>query len=115
MFDINVWEIIAIAVLALLIFGPDKLPGLASDAARLLREVRRMATGARQDLKESLGPELGDMNISDLDPRAFVKRNLLDPIDNEIDDVKRAVDGKGTGDGPDTTGTERPRYDSDTT
>ena len=49
--DINVWEIIAIAVLALLIFGPDKLPGLAPDAARLLREVRKMATGARQDLQ----------------------------------------------------------------
>ena len=114
MFDINVWEIIAIAVLALLIFGPDKLPGLASDAARLLREVRRMATGARQDLKDSLGPELGDMNISDLDPRAFVKRNLFDPIESEIDEVKGAVEGKG--DGSDAgTGAERPRYDSDTT
>lgn len=114
MFDINVGEIIAIAVLALLIFGPDKLPGLASDAARLLREVRRMATGAKQDLKDSLGPELGDMNISDLDPRSFVKRNLFDPIDNEVQDMKRAVDGKDDGsDG--NKGPERPRYDSDTT
>lgn len=114
MFDINVWEIIAIAVLALLIFGPDKLPGLAADAARLLREVRRMATGARQDLKDSLGPELGDMNISDLDPRAFVKRNLFDPIDNEVNDVKRAVDGKDDG-AEGSTDPARPRYDSDTT
>ncbi len=114
MFDINVWEIIAIAVLALLIFGPDKLPGLASDAARLLREVRRMATGAKQDLKDSLGPELGDMNISDLDPRSFVKRNLFDPIDNEINEVKRSVDGKDDGPGIDK-GSGRPRYDSDTT
>ena len=114
MFDINVWEIIAIAVLALLIFGPDKLPGLASDAARLLREVRRMDTGARQDLKDSLGPVLGDMNISDLDPRSFVERNLFDPIDNEINDVKRAVDGKEDGPG-ENKGSERPRYDSDTT
>lgn len=114
MFDINVWEIIAIAVLALLIFGPDKLPGLASDAARLLREVRRLATGARQDLKDSLGPELGDMNISDLDPRAFVKRNLFDPIDNEVNEVKRAVEG--TDDSSDEDGEpRRPRYDSDTT
>ena len=114
MFDINVWEIIAIAVLALLIFGPDKLPGLASDAARLLREVRRMATGAKQDLKDSLGPELGDMNISDLDPRSFVKRNLFDPIDNEINEVKRAVDGQDDGPG-ENKGSARPRYDSDTT
>ena len=114
MFDINVWEIAAIAVLALLVFGPEKLPGLAADAARLLREVRKMATGARQDLKESLGPELGDLNISDLDPKSFVKRNLFDPIDDEVQDVRRAAEGEdadGTGGKPKA----RPTYDSDTT
>ena len=113
MFGINAWEMIAIAVLALLIFGPDKLPGLAQDAARLLREVRKMASGARADLKESLGPELNDLNLSDLDPRNFVKRNLFDPIDDEINDVKRAA----TGD--DGSNSQRksspPTFDSDTT
>ncbi len=112
MFDINVWEIIAIAVIALLVFGPDKLPGLAADAVRLLREVRKMATGARQDLKESLGPELGDMNLSDLDPRSFVKRNLFDPIDEEVQGVRRAAEGE---DGSDGKPPARPTFDSDTT
>lgn len=110
-FDINGWEIVAIAVIGLLIFGPDKLPGLAADAARLLREVRKMATGARQDLKESLGSELGDMNISDLDPRSFVKRNLFDPIDEEVKDVRRSA----SGDPDDPNSTVKPRFDSDTT
>lgn len=114
MFDINVWEIMAIAVLALLIFGPDKLPGLAADAARLLREVRKMATGARQDLKDSLGPELGDMNLSDLDPRSFVKRNLFDPIDDEVQGVRRAAEGKDVDDS-DGKPDARPTFDSDTT
>jgi TatA/E family protein of Tat protein translocase len=36
-FDINVWEMVFIAILALLIFGPDKLPSLAADAAKFLR------------------------------------------------------------------------------
>jgi sec-independent protein translocase protein TatB len=111
-FGINAWEMIAIAVLALLIFGPDRLPGLAQDAARLLREVRKMATGAKADLKESLGPELGDLNISDLDPRTFVKRNLFDPIEDEVTDVKRAVDGKDDGE---AARKPRPTFDSDTT
>ena len=86
-------EMIAIAVIALLIFGPDKLPKLAADAARLLREVRRMATGARQELQESLGPELGDLNLQELNPATFVKRNLLDPIDDEVKSVKEDVAG----------------------
>jgi sec-independent protein translocase protein TatB len=111
-FDINFTEILVIAVLALLVFGPEKLPGLAADAARLLREVRKMATGARQDLKESLGPELGDLNISDLDPRSFVKRNLFDPIDDEVQDVRRAAEGEDDAGGKPKA---RPTFDSDTT
>lgn len=113
MFGINAWEMIAIAVLALLIFGPDKLPGLAQDAARLLREVRKMASGAKADLKESLGPELGDLNLSDLDPRTFVKRNLFDPIDDEVNDVKRSVNGQD--DESSERKPSRPMFDSDTT
>jgi sec-independent protein translocase protein TatB len=107
--DIGFFEIAAIAVLALLIFGPERLPKLVSDGARMLREVRRMASGARQDLKDSLGPELSDLNISDLDPRTFVKRNLLDPIDEEVQDVKRDVNGDGS------ARPASPGFDADTT
>jgi sec-independent protein translocase protein TatB len=114
MFGVNAWEMIAIAVLALLIFGPDKLPGLAQDAARLLREVRKMASGAQADLRDSLGPELGDLNISDLDPRSFVKRNLFDPIDDEVTDLKKAVDGKD-GSGEQSGKPADRTFDSDTT
>jgi sec-independent protein translocase protein TatB len=93
MFDVSPLEIITILVVALLIFGPDKLPKLAADLARMLREVRRMASGARQELKESLGPELGDLNLQELNPATFVKRNLLDPIEEEVNEVKRGVAG----------------------
>lgn len=107
--DIGFFEIATIAVLALLIFGPERLPKLVADAMRMLREVRRMATGARQDLKDSLGPELSDLNIGDLDPRTFVKRNLLDPIDDEVKDLDREVKGDGSG------RPASPGYDADTT
>ncbi|MEO8329235.1 MAG: sec-independent translocase [Candidatus Nanopelagicales bacterium] len=93
MFDVGPFEIITIVVVALLIFGPDKLPKLAADMARMLREVRRLASGARQELKESLGPELGDLNLQELNPATFVKRNLLDPIDDEVKDVKNSMAG----------------------
>jgi sec-independent protein translocase protein TatB len=106
------WELIAIAVIGLLVFGPDKLPKLAADAARLLREIRRMATGAQQDLKESLGPELADLDLDSLNPRTFVRRNLLDPIDDEVSDVKKAVTGDGSASGP---GARKPDFDADTT
>ena len=117
MFDISPWEIMTVAVVALMIFGPDKLPKLAADAARLLREVRRMASGAQQELRDSLGPELGDLNLQDLNPATFVKRNLLDPIDDEVKSVKKDItnlDGKPN-DGESTTSTQPPHFDADTT
>ena len=120
-FDIGLFEIIAIMVVALLIFGPEKLPKLAADSARMLRELRRMATSARAELKESLGPELGDLNLQELNPATFVRRNLLDPIDEEVKDVKRGVaglDGKPSAD-PAVPGQKpvkpRPTFDADTT
>ncbi len=112
MLGMSPWELIAIAVIGLLVFGPDKLPKLAADAARLLREIRRMASGAQQDLKDSLGPELADLDLESLNPRTFVKRNLLDPIDDEVRDVKKAVTGDSAGSGP---GAKKPDFDADTT
>ncbi len=120
-FDIGPFEIITIVVVALLIFGPEKLPKLAADLARMLRELRRMATGAREELKESLGPELGDLNLQELNPATFVRRNLLDPIDEEVKEVKRGVaglDGKPVSKPvvPDQEPVKpRPSFDADTT
>jgi sec-independent protein translocase protein TatB len=120
MLGVSPFEVMAIAVIALLIFGPDKLPKLAADAARLLREVRRMATGARKELSESLGPELSDLNLQDLNPATFVKRNLLDPIDDEVKSVKDDIAGLDVRKGGETNvdgdaKPERPTFDADTT
>ena len=68
MFDIGLPEMVALAVLALLIFG-DRLPEVAADVGRMLRQLRRMAAGARRDLTEGLGPEFDELSMSDLNPR----------------------------------------------
>ena len=65
-------EIIVLGVLGLLIFGPDRLPKVASDAVRMLRELRAMARGAAADLKAELGPEMADLDLASLHPRRLV-------------------------------------------
>ncbi|HKA69037.1 MAG TPA: sec-independent translocase [Actinomycetes bacterium] len=115
MFDIGLWEMVAIAVLALLIFG-DRLPEVVADLGRLLRQLRQMAAGARQDLTEGLGPEFDELRMSDLNPRTFVRKHLLDPIDADDDDdlgdpgVPRQKAGPGLPAAP-----EKPPYDADAT
>lgn len=91
--NLGVGELVVLVILGLLIFGPEQLPKVAADAARMVREVRRMASGARQELSEALGPELselGDLNdfkelkeLGNLNPRTFVKRNLLDLVNDD--------------------------------
>ena len=81
MFDIGPWEFAALAVIALLVFGPDKLPKIAADAGRLVRQLREMASGAKADLTRELGPEFDELrklNLNDLNPRTFVTKALLD-------------------------------------
>lgn len=76
MLDIGLGEVLLIAVLALLVFGPDRLPKVAADAARLLRQLRQISTEARRNLADAAGmvDEDGDLEsavreIRNLDPR----------------------------------------------
>jgi sec-independent protein translocase protein TatB len=85
-FDIGPLELVALAVIALLVLGPDKLPRYAADAARVLRQVRRMASDAKAEVSRELGPELHDISMSDLNPRSLVRKHLLDPMD--LDDIE---------------------------
>jgi sec-independent protein translocase protein TatB len=71
-------EIGVILVVALLLFGPEKLPELAKQAAGFVRTVRQMADNAKNDLGREMGQDFSDLNLRDLDPREIVRRNLLD-------------------------------------
>jgi sec-independent protein translocase protein TatB len=82
-FDLSLTKIAVLLVLAVVIFGPDQLPKVAAQAGRTLRELRRMADGARRDLAENLGPEFGEFDIADLNPRTFVRKHLLDEFEED--------------------------------
>lgn len=77
MIDFNLAEIVVLAVLAVIIFGPEKLPELARKAARVLNYVRTIANDARGQLRQELGPEFDDIHLSDLNPKTFVSRHVL--------------------------------------
>ncbi len=81
MFDLSITKLLVLAVLALVIFGPDQLPKMAGQLGRGLRDLRRLADKAKTDLQEGLGPEFTDFDITDLNPRTFVRKHLLDDLD----------------------------------
>jgi sec-independent protein translocase protein TatB len=92
-FDSIGWgEIVVLALAALFIFGPERLPGLAKDAATGLKKVREAITGVRQQVNESLGddlPELRDLDLRKYHPRTFIRTQLFDADEPETPTVHR--------------------------
>ena len=54
MFGIGIQELIIIAIIALLIVGPKKLPDLAKTLGKSFSELRKAADGITDDLKQTL-------------------------------------------------------------
>jgi sec-independent protein translocase protein TatB len=92
MFGIGPLELVVIAVVAVLVFGPDRLPEFARTAGRLLRQVRQMVNNAQNDLRSELGPEFADLELQDLNPKNFVRKHLLDPMDEDEKSVTEFTD-----------------------
>jgi sec-independent protein translocase protein TatB len=93
--DINGPEFVLLLVIAVILFGPERLPDLARKAARLLRYLRTVAGNAQQQLSKELGPDFENVDFRDLNPRAFVQKHLVDEVEPIIADVKSDVSEAG--------------------
>jgi sec-independent protein translocase protein TatB len=124
-FDIGMGELAVLVVAALFVFGPDRLPQVTAQAVRALRQLRGMATGAREQLTDAIGPELGDLDVlkdlkdlkdlsqlnqlRKLDPRSMITSALLDDS-APAPKVNKAAPGPAVQPAPPPT-----TYDSDAT
>lgn len=98
-------EVAVLLVLALFVFGPERLPGLAQDAGRALRRARVYLKGVRDDLASELGPEVGDLDLASLHPREFVRKHLFEDEEELVGPTRSKVlaPGEATPWDPDTT------------
>jgi sec-independent protein translocase protein TatB len=96
--NLNMWEVGALLLLALLIFG-ERLPKVIGDGLKMLRGLRAMAQNATSDLSRELGT---DIQLQDLHPKAFIRKHLLSedeeaairkPLQGLFEDVKSDLNG----------------------
>jgi sec-independent protein translocase protein TatB len=76
-FGISSSELIVLVVVAAVVLGPERLPRYAQQLARLIRELRRMAQGATEQVRAELGPEFDDVDWRKLDPRQYDPRRIV--------------------------------------
>ncbi|MEV5984656.1 sec-independent translocase [Streptomyces sp. NPDC052051] len=74
--DIGPLELATIVVIAVLVFGPDKLPKVIQDITRTIRKIRDFSESAKQDIRTELGPEFKDFEFDDLNPKTFIRKQL---------------------------------------
>ncbi|HEY5822503.1 MAG TPA: sec-independent translocase [Propionibacteriaceae bacterium] len=94
--DINAPEFMLLLVIAVVLFGPEKLPDLARKAARVVKYVRTIAGTAQDQLSKELGPGFENLDFRDLNPRAFVQKHLLEDVEPIMADVKRELTDVGS-------------------
>lgn len=112
MFGIGFPELLVIAVVALIVLGPDRLPEFARQAGQFVRRARTIANSARDELRKELGPEYADLQLTDLDPRRFVARQIRDVV-AELDAEEAAASGASDAEILDAA--ELPPYDLEST
>ncbi|WP_374771883.1 Sec-independent protein translocase protein TatB [Streptomyces sp. NBC_01310] len=68
-FDMGPLEVLAIAVIAIVVLGPEKLPRAIQEVSAVIRKIRSLSQTAQTEIRKELGPEFSDLNLQDLTPR----------------------------------------------
>ena len=115
MFGVGLPELAVIALVAVIVFGPDRLPDYARQAGRMVRQLRKFAESAQQDLRDELGPEYADLKLTDLDPRVAIRKHILDAMEeDDLAEAQKAMMAPKSG-GPELEPGESPPFDAEAT
>ncbi len=98
MFGLTFEKILLIGIVAVFLLGPEKLPHYAAQFGRLVRQLRDMANGAKDRMRDEMGPEFDDLDWKKLDPRQYDPRRIIrealideDPLKDKSATVSRVT------------------------
>ena len=77
MFGFTFDKFLVIALIAVFLLGPERLPGYAAQLARFVKNIRNMADGAKDRLREEMGPDFDEVDWKKLDPRQYDPRRII--------------------------------------
>ncbi|WP_218311748.1 Sec-independent protein translocase protein TatB [Alteromonas antoniana] len=89
MFDIGFWELLVIGVLALLILGPERLPGAMRSTIKMVRSVRNTASGFKQEVEHQLRVHELHENLKKAEQQGL--KDLTPELKQSVDELKDAA------------------------
>ena len=91
MFGLSGEKLLILGVIALIVLGPERLPEYAKGLANIIKNLRRMAEGAKDKVKDELGEDFEDVDWRKLDPRQYDPRRIIREALTEDLDFKSEV------------------------
>lgn len=76
-FGLTIEKLLLIGIIAVFLIGPDRLPGYTAQFARLIKSLRDMARGAKDRMRDELGPDFDEVEWRKLDPRQYDPRRII--------------------------------------
>lgn len=76
-FGLTIDKLLLIGIIAVFLIGPDRLPAYSAKLARLIRSMRQMASGAKERMRDEMGPDFDEVEWKKLDPRQYDPRRIL--------------------------------------
>lgn len=89
MFDIGFWELLVIGVMALLILGPERLPGAISSTMKVVRGVKQTANGFKTEVEEQLRVHELHENLKKAEQQGLDE--LHPTLQKSVDELKAAA------------------------
>lgn len=77
MFGLTIDKLLIIGVVAVFLLGPERLPHYAAQLARFVKSAKRMADGAKDRMREEMGPDFDEVDWKKLDPRQYDPRRII--------------------------------------
>lgn len=96
MFGINGAEFVVLLVLVFFVIGPERMPEYAAQLRDLVKTLRRTALNAKDGVKETLGPEISDINWRAYDPRQYDPRRIVREALQEDEEEERRERDRST-------------------
>lgn len=89
-FGISGSEFLVLLLVVIVVVGPRRLPEYTRRLTRLVRQLRLFLDNAKEQIAQEVGPELGELNLEDLNPRNYDPRKIVrDALGEDLDAIRR--------------------------